>query len=598
MNSPTASIAVRGTEFSIEVDAEGATQVDVFEGAVEVVSLTDPNRRVLIEAGRGVLVQAGQDFHLIGANPAQPGNRVAASPNTQQDKTKPVQQAVAHATEGHGDGPPPGPSAPPPPTPPATAAPTPHGEPDRDDTPRASAGTYDRYLAGLADIAQVPFLFRFNAFPEAHLDSLENPAYATEFHSAEGRLFILPTFRGARTLQEYQSAFGPGGSLPSDYSVSPQISFFAPAGGFTFGGSASLSRVGDNSLTATPNYQPGELEHNVASSSQTKGSSSGTFYSGALVAARRFGANSFGVELASLKGTGSISTVTSMTGVSGGGDDDEHGPGRLAVERSQSTSDITQTRLTAGFSRDLSSSLKLGLFYRYAFIHADDRDVSHTINGFPLGLNATLTAGHSSEFGLRLRGLVTPRLSYGIAAAWLGISLLDGMNRIGAVDSHQRDRAKRGTAAIGLGYALSRRTTLSFDLAGGTSPIRASRTEDGTGALLESAVAGNRFVSAHAAVQSDVTRHLFLTASFLNVWQTHNLNVSLFPDQFGNSVSVEDAFFPMNPSPSQYAPRFSDFGAGWRFTRNLFAQYVYSTDYGATSATHTLMLRYTFHPRD
>ena len=26
----------------------------------------------------------------------------------------------------------------------------------------------------LADIAQVPFLFRFNAFPEAHLDSLEN----------------------------------------------------------------------------------------------------------------------------------------------------------------------------------------------------------------------------------------------------------------------------------------------------------------------------------------------------------------------------------------------------------------------------------------
>jgi hypothetical protein len=215
-----------------------------------------------------------------------------------------------------------------------------------------------------------------------------------------------------------------------------------------------------------------------------------------------------------------------------------------------------------------------------------------------VGLNATGTAGHSSEIGLRLRGMATPRLSYGIAAAWLGISLLDGMNRIGAVDSHQRDRARRGTAAIGLGYALSRRTTLSFDLAGGSSPIRASRTEDGTGALLESAVAGNRFVSAHVAVQSDVTRHLFLTASFLNVWQAHNLNVSLFPDRFGNSVGVEDAFFPMNPSPSQYAPRFSDFGAGWRFTRNLFAQYVYSTDYGASSATHTLMLRYTFHLRD
>jgi hypothetical protein len=612
MNSPTASIAVRGTEFSIEVDAEGSTQVVVFEGAVEVVSLTDPDRKVLIEAGRGVLVQAGQDFHLIGANPGQPGNRVAASPSGQQDKTKPVQQAVAHATEGGGDGPPPpsssapGPSAPPPgpgapppqaSTPPATAAPTAHGDHDHDDTPRSSAGTYDRYLAGLADIAQVPFLFRFNAFGEAHLDSLENPAYATEFHSAEGRVFILPTFRGTHTLQEYQSAFGPGVSQPGGYSVSPQISFFAPTGGFTFGGSVSLSRVGDGSVTTMPSYQPGELENQSASSAKTSGSSSGTFYSGALVAARQFGANSFGLELASLKATGSLSSLTTLTSQSGG-DDGDRGPGRLAEERIQSTSDVTQTRLTAGFSRDLSRSLKLGLFYRYAFIRADDHDVSHTLNGFPAGLNATRTAGHSSEFGLRLRGMATPRLSYGIAAAWLGISLGDAMNRIGAVDSHQRDRMKRGTAAVGLGYALTRRITLSFDLAAGSAPTSAARTEDGTGVLLESAVAGNRFVSAHAAVQSDITRRLFLTASFLNVWQAHNLNVSLFPDRFGNSTSVEDAFFPMNPTPSQYAPRFSDFGAGWRFTRNLFAQYVYSTDYGVSSATHTLMLRYTFHLRD
>jgi hypothetical protein len=379
--------------------------------------------------------------------------------------------------------------------------------------------------------------------------------------------------------------------------VSPQISFFAPAGGFTFGGSVSLSRVGDGTVTTMPSYQPGELENESVSSAKTSGSSSGTFYSGALVAARQFGANSFGVELASLKATGSLSSLTTLTSQSGGNDGDG-GPGRLAEERILSTSDVTQTRLTAGFSRDLSRSLKLGLFYRYAFIRADDHDVSHTLNGFPAGLNATRTAGHSSEIGLRLRGMATPRLSYGIAAAWLGISLLDGMNRIGAVDSHQRDRMKRGTAAVGLGYALTRRITLSFDLAAGSAPTSAARTEDGTGVLLQSAVAGNRFVSAHAAVQSDITRRLFLTASFLNVWQAHNLNVSLFPDRFGNSTSVEDAFFPMNPTPSQYAPRFSDFGAGWRFTRNLFAQYVYSTDYGVSSATHTLMLRYTFHPRD
>ncbi|MCX6631459.1 MAG: hypothetical protein NTW28_27925, partial [Candidatus Solibacter sp.] len=448
--------------------------------------------------------------------------------------------------------------------------------------------TYDRYLAGLADIGQAPFLFRFNAFPEAHLDSLENPAYATEFRRAEGRVFILPAFRGARSFQEYQSAFGPTGGLPSDYSVSPQVSFFAPAGSFAFGASASVSRVGNTALTATPGFEPRTLEHNPQAVPQTSGSSSGAFYSGALVVARRIGANSFGVELASLKGTGSISSVTS----------EAMGPGRLAEERSRSNSDIRQTRLTAGFSRDLSRSVRAGLFYRYAFIRADDSEVSHTLNGFPLGLNATRTVGHSSEFGLRLRGEATPRLFYGFAAAWLGISLLDGMNRIATVDSHERDRAQRGTVAVGLGYALTRRTTVSFDLAGGSARTWAARTEDATGALLENAVAGRRFVSAHAAVQRDVTSRLFLTASLLNVWQTHNLNWNLFPDRFGNRTSVEDAFLLVNPAAAPYAPRFSDFGAGWRFTRNLFAQYVYSTDFGASSAAHTLMLRYSFHGRD
>jgi hypothetical protein len=597
MNSPTASIAVRGTEFSIEVDAEGTTQVVVFEGAVEVVSLTDPERRVLIEAGRGVLVQGGQDFHLIGSSPAQPGNRDAGDRAGQPDRGKPVQQASVRSQDAHPDGPPPpgpgtagAPGTPQGSVPQASAppAPMPHAEHDRDDTPRASASTYDRYLAGLADIGQVPFLFRFNAFPEAHLDSLENPAYATEFRSAEGRVFILPTFRGGRTLQEYQSAFGPGGSLPSDYSFSPQVSYFAPAGGFTFGGSAAVSQVGNTTLTATPDFEPGMLAHNPQSVSQTSGSSSGTFYSGALVAARRFGANSFGLELASLKGTGSISSLTS----------EALGPGRLSDEQSQSTSDVTQTRFTAGFSRELSRSLKLGVFYRYAFIRADDREVSHTINGTAAGLNATLTTGHSSEFGVRVRGLATARLSYGFAAAWLGISLLDGMNRITAVDSHERDRAQRGSVAVGVGYALTRRTTLSFDLAGGSARTWGVRTEDATGSLLQNAVADSRFVSAHAAVQSDITRRLFLTASFLSVWQAHNLGVSLYPDRFGYVTSVEDAFFPMNPAAAQYAARFSDFGAGWRFTRELFAQYVYSTDYGTSAATHTLMLRYTFRRRD
>ena len=214
----------------------------------------------------------------------------------------------------------------------------------------------------------------------------------------------------------------------------------------------------------------------------------------------------------------------------------------MAAQRIVSSSDVSQTRLTAGFSRDLPKGAKLGIFYRYAFIHAGDSNTGYNIDNIPMGLNATGVAGHSSEFGLRLRGAINPRLYYGLAGTWLGISL----------DSTERDRAQRGSVAAGLGYALTRRTMLSFDLTGG-----AARTW-----AVQNSETNNRFVGLHAAVQSDLTRRLFASASFLNVWP--------------------------------HANRFSDFGAGWHFAPSLFVQYVYSTDYGVTSAAHTLMLRYTF----
>jgi hypothetical protein len=402
----------------------------------------------------------------------------------------------------------------------------PHGHDEH--LPRGTASRYDRYLAGLADIGQVPFLLRFNAFSEAHLDSIENPAYAGQFRAPEGRLLFLPTFRGTRTLQEYQSAFGPGGTLPGGYSVGPQLSFFAPAGGFTFGGAASLSRVGDT------------------------GSASSNFYSGALIAARRFGANSLGLEVASLRGSGAAS-------------------------------DVTQNRFTAGYARNLTPTTTLGVFYRYALIDANDRDALHT-------------TGHSAEAGLRLRGMLAPRLSYGVTAAWLGISLSDGLAHTEAVPSHARDRAQRDSLAFGLGYALTGRTIFTLDVAAGNTRTSSARNEDSTRALLQNGLDRNRFASVHAAVQHDLTRHIFLTGSLLQVWQSHRLNVDLFPDRFGARTFVDDGFFSLS-ALSRYASRFSDFGAGWRFTRDLYAQYVYSTDYGVTRATHTLMLRWTFRPK-
>src|SRR5262249_36180407 len=62
INSPTASIAVRGTEFSVAVDAVGATEIVVYEGLVEVSSLRNPSRPVLVRPGRGVIVRPNEDI--------------------------------------------------------------------------------------------------------------------------------------------------------------------------------------------------------------------------------------------------------------------------------------------------------------------------------------------------------------------------------------------------------------------------------------------------------------------------------------------------------------------------------------------------------
>ena len=119
-------------------------------------------------------------------------------------------------------------------------------------------------------------------------------------------------------------------------------------------------------------------------------------------------------------------------------------------------------------------------FYRYGLIEAGDNDTSHTLNNIPEPLDSTRSSGHSSRLVLTLRGPLGRRFFYGAEASWLGLALNDDLTRSIAVDSHQRDRAQRTSAALGFGYFLNQRTVLSADFAGGTSPANTGRTETGT----------------------------------------------------------------------------------------------------------------------
>jgi hypothetical protein len=297
------------------------------------------------------------------------------------------------------------------------------------------------------------------------------------------------------------------------------------------------------------------------------------------MAARRFGSaghTSLGLAVEGLRGSGSADS------------------GTVGQDQRYTLSVIQQTRVTLGLEQDLGGGHRLGIFGRYGFIDAHDKERSSTGGVLAVPLDSTRTAGHSAELGLRLRGPLTRRLFYGVDGALIGLSLSDSLDRAMTVPSWQRDRGLRWSGGTGLGYALGGRTLLSADVAGGTSRADAGRSAAADSRLLQTGADNGHFVSTHAAIQSDITRRLFLSASLLSVWQAHARRFALFPDAFGNRVPVITSFLPMAPGTYQGNGRYSDFGAGWRFSRNLFVQYVYSTDYGVSAASHTLMFRYTF----
>ncbi len=61
VNTPTALIAVRGTDFDVRVDETGqTTEVWTYEGRVRVETVRDADREVVLDAGFKTLVRAGQ----------------------------------------------------------------------------------------------------------------------------------------------------------------------------------------------------------------------------------------------------------------------------------------------------------------------------------------------------------------------------------------------------------------------------------------------------------------------------------------------------------------------------------------------------------
>jgi hypothetical protein len=560
INSPSASIAVRGTEFRVSVGPGGDTEVVVYEGLVEVFSLSDPRRRVVVEPGRGVIVRPNEPIRFFVPGPDTELGARGERGGRMSGESEQTESAVT-------------------------------GQERKDESLRTAAGVYERYVDSIVDSGEAPLPSRFTAFPDSHLDSLENPSYATEFTTTEGRFFLLPSIGGTREREEERARFGLGDARPVDYSVSPQASFFKPFPKHrgVLGGSLAFSRDGLQSFSLdeglmlpSPPFPLG-----TTGAQATEGTTTNSFFTASLVAARRFGTTgrtSVGVGLDFLSQRGSLLNLMTQS----------DGSGPIRRKRVESRSWVERTRFTVGLSRDIGESSKLGVFYHYGYTSANDRNRLRTINDVPRPLEQTGATGSSSELGVRLRGPITRRLFYGAESTVLFGRSNESLRSAVIVDSNERSRTTRATLGFGVGYALRPRTVFSFDVSGGLARTRSLRREDATSNVLEEEHETSRFLSLHAAVQADIWRHLFVSGSVLSLTQSRGADFNLFPDRFGRRLTADGLFSPDGRSHDRFTDYFSNFGVGWRFKSYLLAEYVLSTDFGQTSPRHTLLLRYTF----
>jgi len=564
INSPTASIAVRGTEFSVAVDAAGDTEVVVYEGLVEVSSLRNPRRRVLVNPGRGVIVRANEDilFFTPGAD-NEIGFHRNAHGNERNAPDEDNPKAGDEFTTSTGQG----------------------------NSLHTAAGVYERYFDNIVESGELPLPSRFTAFADSYFDSLDNPSYATEFRTTEGRIFLVPSIGGTGDKDGARELLSFGDRRLEDYSYSPQVSLFVPINkfGLVVGGRLAFSRDGFQSISVDddvrlmgPGFAAGTLGTRTID-----GSTRNRLVSASFVAARRFGSdgrNSIGVGFDHLQTNGFLSSRTTQA-------DDS---GRSSLEVADTRSIANRTRLSIGFTREFAGGAKLGLFYRYGSLTADDRDRSRRLDGVTRLLNRTFAAARTSEFGFCLRDSLSRRLFYGIEGSYLIGDSNGRTRRARVVDSNELGETSRATIGGGLGYLLNPRTIFSFDVSGGWARVSDTRRERATGNLVEDEKKRALFVSLHAAFQADVWKRMFVSGSMLSVSEFAKNDLMLYPDRFGRRVNGDGMFEPNGRSNDRFTDYFSNLGVGWRFRPNFLAEYIFSTDFGQTSPRHTLLFRYTF----
>jgi hypothetical protein len=534
VNSPVASIAVRGTEFIVAVQASFETWVAVVEGLVEVVPLAQPSNRRLLERGRSIVVRPGGDIGML----------------------------LPSALNGLLSG----------------------GAKYFDPVKRL-ASTYQRSVDAVVQNSSGPLPTRFAAFADAQLDSLDNPANAGDFRHAQGRILFLPSISSpAQRTVNLSSPTFTNTSFPEkgnphrfDYTLAPQFTFFTPLSDsrFVIGGGVFAARTNLQALTL---YEPLDAALarvgaiNVTNPASAGATIEATAVNSALILARRFGTaerTSVGIKVEHLTGAQAfLNANRASEAVLVGG---------TGIE---SQTDLERTRMTLGFTQDFAAGRRLGIYARYGVTTAEQNDFLHFAGRREVSPFETRdTQTRAWEVGMRWRAPLTDKLFYGVESAVLWERSQSGRRQFNTALRNESAQSRRMSLGGGLGYQPRPQTVISLDLAGGRFRTTRPDLPVGLTSFPASAERGH-FLAGHLGAQHEWGRHVFASASLLALRQSQRLAFQGLTSALSwqrNSVDF-----------------YSTMGLGWRFTPRWATQYLISTDHRGHAPSHSLLLRYNF----
>lgn len=466
VNSPAASIAVRGTEFDVRVAASGETRVAVYEGLVEVTSRLDPNQRRLVEPGRSVIVRPNGDLSWFAPGP---GGELRGQVS-ELSQYKAAEGSYAQKLEAL----------------------------------ELTQVIYERNVTNLIETNLRSQPAAFTAFADAQFDSLLNPAYAAEIARPTGRMLQMSSFNHAFTRVRGGTS---ANELPgADQNAALQLSYFAPVGDrWIIGGALTVGRSRLQSLTYDElrvNQGPGLVLTETLS-----GSLSATNVNAALLAARRFGQTSLGVAVERLEGRSAFATHQVITL-----DYPRLELGTRGELAYGSRAELGRTRLTAGLKHDLANGQKLGAFFRISDAAAELRYQHQEYNiAFADAPVTTQQRARALEVGGLWRAVIRQKLFFGTEG-------LLTFERPTVQSQYEQSRlslasdARRVRFGGGVGYAFRPQTVFSLDAAVGQRQADrrlpfSSRDESG------------RFVSLHAGAQTDAAKWFFFNVSATALWE-------------------------------------------------------------------------------